>query len=128
MPLEIQIRQNIGNHKTGAITVKLAGSLDTATAPELERQLLPVLAGQVKDVVFDLARLKFISSAGLRVFAIALKKLKEHGGHTAYINLQPQIKEVFEIIKALPGMSVFKDLAEFDAYLAARQRAHEEGK
>ena len=50
--------------------MKLTGSLDTATAPELERQLAPVLAGPVKDLVFDLAQLKFISSAGLRVFSI----------------------------------------------------------
>jgi hypothetical protein len=39
--------------------------------------------------------------------------------------MQPQIKEVFEIIKALPGVNIFKDLAEFDAYIAARQRTHE---
>ena len=41
MPLEIQILQNIGAQNAGAITVKLTGSLDTATAPELERQLAP---------------------------------------------------------------------------------------
>jgi hypothetical protein len=39
--------------------------------------------------------------------------------------MQPQIQEVFEIIRALPGIAVFKDVAELDEYLAARQRAHE---
>src|SRR5665647_3083915 len=53
MPLEIQIQQNIGGQKTGAVTVKLTGSLDTATAPELERRLSLVLAGPVKHEVFD---------------------------------------------------------------------------
>jgi anti-anti-sigma factor len=126
MPLEIQILQNIAAQNAGAVTVKLAGSLDTATAPELERQLAPVLSGTTKDLVFDLAQLKFISSAGLRIFSMARKALKERGGQASFVNLQPQIKEVFEIMKALPGVAVFQSLAELDVYLARRQRAHEE--
>ncbi len=126
MPLEILILKAIGDNNPGAVTVKLTGSLDTATAPELERQLAPVLAGQVKHLVFDLAPLKFISSAGLRVFSIARKQLKERGGETSFVHMQPQIQEVFEIMKALPGVAVFKDMAELDRYLAARQRTHTE--
>jgi anti-anti-sigma factor len=124
MPLEIQIQKDIAPKETGNVTVKLTGSLDTATSPELERQLSPVLAGGVKDVVFDLENLKFISSAGLRVFAAARKTLKERGGQASFVHLQPQIQEVFDIIKSLPGVAVFKDTAEMDRYLAARQRSH----
>jgi len=126
MPLEIQIQKDISSTATaGTVTVKLTGSLDTSTAPDLERQLAPVLAGDVKDLVFDLAQLKFISSAGLRVFSNTRKQLKERGGQTSFVNMQPQIQEVFEIMKALPGVAVFKDLAELDRYLAARQRSHQ---
>ena len=128
MPLEIQIQKGVGPQSAGAITVKLSGSLDTATAPDLERQLGPVLGGPVKDVVFDLAQLKFISSAGLRVFSSTRKVLKERGGQTSFIHMQPQIQEVFEIMKSLPGVAVFKDIAELDRYLAARQRSHEQNK
>ncbi|MGC3961637.1 MAG: STAS domain-containing protein [Verrucomicrobiota bacterium] len=127
MPLEIQIQRNIAGQNTGSVTVKLTGSLDTATAPELEKQLAPVLGSGVKDVIFDLANLKFISSAGLRVFSSTRKTLKERSGQTSFIHMQPQIQEVFEIIKSLPGVAVFKDMAELDKYLAARQRAHTEG-
>jgi len=128
MPLEIQIQKNIGGKDSGAITVHLTGSLDTVTAPELERQLAPVLGGPVKDIVFDLAHLKFISSAGLRVFSSTRKILKERGGQASFVNLQPQILEVFEIMKSLPGVALFKDMAELDRYLAVRQRAHTENK
>jgi anti-anti-sigma factor len=124
MPLEIQIQKSIGGPDAGALTVKLTGSLDTATAPELERQLAPVLGGPVKDLVFDLAHLRFISSAGLRVFASSRKILKERGGQTSFVHMQPQIQEVFEIIKSLPGVAVFKDVAELDQYLAVRQHSH----
>ena len=123
MPLDIQIQKNLGGKTPDGVTVKLNGSLDTATAPELERQLAPVLARGVKELVFDLAELRFISSAGLRVFAATRKPLRERGGAASFVNLQPQIQEVFEIIKALPGVSVFESIAEMDRYLAARQRA-----
>lgn len=116
MPLDIKIQ-----NAAGTTTVKLAGSLDTATSPELERQLAPVLSSGVKNLVFDLSDLKFISSAGLRVFAAA-RKISAQGGEASFVNLQPQIKEVFEIIKALPGVSIFETIEEFDRYLAARQR------
>ena len=126
MPLEIQIQKGAGASNAGTVTVNLTGSLDTSTAPDLERQLAPALAGQIKEVIFDLADLKFISSAGLRVFANTRKQLKERGGQASFIHLQPQIQEVFEIIKSLPGVAVFKDVAELDRYLAARQRSHQD--
>jgi anti-sigma B factor antagonist len=127
MPIEIQIQKSVAGKDTGAVTVKLIGSLDTATAPELEKQLAPVLTGGAKDIVFDLAQLKFISSAGLRVFSTTRKTLKERGGQASFINLQPQIQEVFEIIKSLPGVALFSSVDELDKYLAARQRAHAQG-
>ena len=122
MPLEIQFKRT-----PTTVTVQLAGSLDTATAPELHRQLTPILDSQISDLAFDLAKLTFISSAGLRVFSIARKRLKERGGQTSFVNMQPQIKEVFEIVKALPGVSIFASMEELDAYLASQQRKHTEG-
>jgi anti-anti-sigma factor len=126
MPLDVHIKKEAEASRPGTVTVTLTGSLDTATAPELERQLAPVLAEVIKDLVFDLAELKFISSAGLRVFSTARKTLKARGGQASFVNLQPQIREVFEIMKSLPGVAVFQDVAELDRYLVARQRSYEE--
>ena len=128
MPLEIQIQNRIETGDTAAVTIKLVGSLDTVTAPELEQWLGPVLAGPVTEIIFDLAELRFVSSAGLRVFALVRRILKERGGRVSFIHLQPQIQEVFDIMKSLPGVAIFKDLAEMDRYLAARQRAHSENR
>ncbi len=122
MALQTRILKDISNQEARTVTVKLTGSLDTATAPELECQLSLVLAGPVKDVAFDLAELKFISSAGLRIFSNVRKQLKERGGQASFVNMQPQIQEVFEILKS--GVAIFKDLAELDRYLAIRQRAY----
>lgn len=122
MPLDIQIQKNVGGKDAGAVTVKLNGSLDTDTAIDLEKELEPVLAGGAKDLVFDLAQLKFISSAGLRVFAHTRKTLMARGGQASFVNLQPQIQHVFDIIKSLPGVAIFSSVEELDQYLEAQQR------
>ena len=121
MALEIRIKRDLDLARQHMATVELSGSLDTATAPELERGLMPLMDVALRRLVFDLAGLKFISSAGLRVFGIARKRMSENGGQLAFVNMQPQIEEVFEIIKALPGLDVFTNMAEMDSYLSARQ-------
>ena len=123
MSLSIQIEKNSDPRRAGTLTIKLAGSLDTETAPELERQMVSCLAGPVNDLVFDLAELKFVSSAGLRLFQVARKQMVARGGgHASFVHMQPQVQEVFTIIQSLPGIGVFKDLEALDQYLATRPR------
>lgn len=127
MPLDINIKRQVDDKGYSVVTVELGGSLDTATAPQLETELSATLNDQVKDLIFDLANLTFISSAGLRVFAATRKYLKQREEQVSFVNLQPQIREVFEIVKALPGVSVFGSIGEFDSYLVARQQKILEG-
>ena len=124
MPLEIKMIGTIGSENSAVLTLHLAGSLDTATSPDLERQLKTALLGPVKNIIFDLAHLRFLSSAGVQVFSATRKTLQERGGQATFVNLQPQIEMVFEVIKMLPGIAVFKDPAELDRYLALLQRSH----
>jgi anti-anti-sigma factor len=124
MPLTIDIQNNTAGQRQGMTTVELNGSLDTATAPDLERALAPVLSTPVKDLVFDLTGLSFITSAGLRVLTSVRKQLAARGGAALFFNPQPQIREVFEIVKALPGIAIFRNDAEMDAYLTTRQMRH----
>ena len=125
MSLSIEIQKNSDPRHAGAVTIKLTGSLDTETAPELERQMTSCLSGPVNDLVFDLAELKFVSSAGLRLFQVARKQMVARGGgHASFINMQPQVEEVFVIIQSLPGIGVFKDLEALDRYLATRPKAN----
>lgn len=125
MSLSIEIQRNSDPGHAGVVTIKLSGSLDTATAPELEQQMTSCLAGRVNDLVFDLAGLKFVSSAGLRLFQVARKQMVARGGgHASFINMQPQVQEVFAIIQSLPGIGVFKDIEALDRYLATRPTAN----
>ena len=96
---------------------------NSPAASTRDRQLTLCLSKLVNDLIFDLAGLKFVSSAGLRLFQVARKQMVARGGgHASFINMQPQVEEVFAIIQSLPGIGVFKDLEALDRYLATRPR------
>ena len=117
MPLEIEIHAEPHEGKR----ISLAGSLDTDTAPQLQDKIDQEIDSTVHMVIMDLKRLQFLSSAGLRVIFKTKKRMDEHHGKFMLLNLQPQVRKVFDIIKALDGMNVFKSQEEMDDYLAAMQ-------
>ena len=53
------------------VTIALEGRLDIITAPDLEDQIEDLLEGADK-LIFDFAKLKYISSAGLRIMLTAM--------------------------------------------------------
>jgi len=118
MPLEVTITDEPKNGKR----ISLAGSLDTDTAPQLETRIDESIDSSVTTLILDMKDLEFLSSAGLGVIFMTMKELKSRQGKIILINLQPQVQRVFEIIKALDGMNIFKDRKEMDAYLADMQQ------
>jgi anti-anti-sigma factor len=117
MPLDIEIHAEPNEAKR----ISLAGNLDTDTAPQLQDKIDHEIDSTVHMIIMDLRRLEFLSSAGLRVIFKTKKLMDSHDGKFMLINLQPQVRKVFEIIKALDGMNVFRNQEEMDEYLAAMQ-------
>jgi anti-anti-sigma factor len=117
MSLDIVITPEANSGKR----ISIAGSLDSNTAPELQQSIDDQIDDAVSTIIIDFKGLDFLSSAGLRVLFKAKKLMDGNDGNFIMVNLQPQIKKVFEIIKALDGMNVFKDQQEMDDYLAAMQ-------
>ena len=77
------------------LTVAPEGRLDTITSPQLESELRADTSN-VTDLVFDLANLTYISSAGLRVLLSAQKAMNKKGTMVLR-NVKPEIMEIFEI-------------------------------
>jgi anti-anti-sigma factor len=117
MSLEINIIPEANSGKR----ISIAGSLDSNTASELQQRIDAEINDTVSTTIMDFKELDFLSSAGLRVVFKTKKVMDNSGGKFLLVNLQPQIKKVFEIIKALDGMSVFKDQEEMDDYLTSMQ-------
>ena len=82
--------------KNGSVlTLAPAGRLDTVTAPELDAVLSEALPG-ITALTFDLAKLEYISSAGLRSLLSAQKKMNLVGSMRV-INANELVKEIFEV-------------------------------
>ena len=124
MSLQIDIDQISPDHWD----VVLSGSLDSDTSPALEKALAPALSPETRHIAFNMSGVKFISSAGIRIFAIATRTMTANGGAVTVTELQPQIQKVFDIVKALPNLGVFAGRAEADEYFAEMQRQTLEGK
>ncbi|KAA9132633.1 STAS domain-containing protein [Marinihelvus fidelis] len=104
-------------------TLKLIGKLDTDSAPQLTPVIGDIASAPPSVLVMDLQDLNYISSAGLRCVFQLKKALKPHGGQLVISHPSPQVKKVFDIVKAVPVQSVFSSTAELDAYLDKMQRS-----
>ena len=101
------------------IVVAPTGRIDHATAADFERAVVPLLdaeTGSRAGLVFDLERVTYISSVGLRVLMIASKALRGRGARIAVAAMQPMVGEILEICRFNAVVEVF---ATVDAALEA---------
>ncbi len=77
------------------LTIALVGRLDTATAPQLESELKQSLDG-VKNLVLDLGKLEYMSSAGLRLLLSSQKQMSKQGTMKV-IHVNEVIMDIFEV-------------------------------
>ena len=117
MPLNVDSSQK----RPGAFVIRCDGALDSNTYSILENTVARILAQRPEAIIFDMEKLGYISSAGIRVILKANRSIKASGGNVHLMRLQPQIRKVFEIIQALPTLTVFTSIQEMDHYLDAMQ-------
>lgn len=78
------------------LTVAVEGRLDTLAAPELEEALAPEL-DQIKTLIFDMADLEYMSSAGLRVLVNASQTIENAAGEMSIVNVNEGVREILDI-------------------------------
>ena len=86
------------------VTLIVSGRLDTQTAPELENELDSVLSG-IKELIFDMTNLEYVSSAGLRVILKAQKAMNMQGS-MKLTGVNDSIMEVFDITGFLDILTI----------------------
>ncbi len=117
MPLRVEVNQE----HAGVFTISPEGSIDSETYPELEQKIRSVLGASAKLIIFDMQGVIYISSMGLGVIFKTKEMLEKNNGSIIITNLQPQVKKVFDVLKALP-QHIFKSMEEADAYITQIQR------
>ena len=108
--------------RPGVFVVSPVGSIDSDTDSILADDFNIIFQGTPSQIILNMDGVKYISSAGVRVILKAKKEIKKLDGTLSFVNLQPQIKKVFEILNALGSFKVFASDKEMDQYLDAMQK------
>lgn len=80
----------------GVVILGLDGRLDVLTCKELGSKLTELIEGGATQIVLDMARLNYVSSAGLRVLLQARKTLKPAGGSIALCATNDFVKDIMQ--------------------------------
>ncbi len=91
------------------LIVRPEGRIDTNTSEELERWIGNRVDGG-RRLVVDMSAVDYISSAGLRVFLVTVKKLRGTGGQLVLAGLNPSVRQIFELAGFLSIFTVETDV------------------
>jgi anti-anti-sigma factor len=84
-------------NSNGFCILSIEGRIDTTNFNEFENEIVGIIGAGEKNIVLNCKGLNYISSSGLRVFLIAQKKLMALNGKLHLCEMQPAIKEIFDI-------------------------------
>ena len=77
--------------------VVLDGRLDTSNADQFQQDIALLMEGDKPDIDIDCTAMSYTSSQGLRIFLMLQKSVMSRGGKLVMRNMNPLVKEVFDI-------------------------------
>ncbi len=126
MTFSTPLKVSVTEKEDGVFVISPVGSIDTDTYEFLEERVNSVLEASPKVIIFDMEGVSYISSRGVSVVIKAEMALKKHKGMLTMVNLQPQIKKVFDVLKVIPPQQIFTSIDELDSYLDMIQQRYKE--
>ena len=107
---------NVETSYSGSTAVAVvSGRVDSANAKDFNEELSAIIDRGVSSLVVDCGGLNYISSAGLRVLLIAIRKTKEAGGGLVLCAVSDHIREVLEVSGFVRLTKVFETAEEAQA-------------
>lgn len=73
--------------------IEVEGNIDSKTAPEFEKAAISAIKGQGQ-VIIDLSKVEFLSSAGLRVLLMIYRQIKSQSGKVVLVGVSEDIQDV----------------------------------
>lgn len=77
--------------------IGIKGRLDTINYSILEKRLTELLDQNMDRILINCVQMDYVSSSGLRILLMALKRITMVKGKFVLCNLQDNIREIFEI-------------------------------
>lgn len=86
--------------------ISLDGMLDSSTASQFQEAVARQLEKSNLNLAVDLSELSYTSSQGIRTFLTLIKTVAARKGKLVFRNVQPSVREVFEMSGLLQAMMV----------------------
>ena len=99
------------NERDDMVVVSLTGELDISSAPRVEKELARVEAGHPETVVFDLSKLEFMDSTGLRIVVSGDARARHRGGRFAVVRGPEAVQRIFRITRLDERLDMVDTLA-----------------
>jgi len=80
-------------------TLKIEGSLDALTTPELRPIIEALVKEKRKTVVVEVSNLRLVDSSGVGAIVSLYKRLRTHGGKLKVIGLRDQPLAIFKLLR-----------------------------
>ena len=90
----------------GVTVVAPSGRIDTTTSGALDDALRQAVDQGARNLLVDLGEVEYISSAGLRVFLILAKRMRDLGGRLVLCGLGQPVRQVFQLAGFLPLFTI----------------------
>lgn len=85
---------NVTSSTVDNITViEVEGNIDSKTAPEFEKSAMGPVQGQ-GEVILDISKVEFLSSAGLRVLLMIYRQIKAKDGKVVLVGASEEIQDI----------------------------------
>jgi anti-sigma B factor antagonist len=108
--IQIQIFQVGARLDLSLITV--SGYIDTTTCPEMAGIIQDLMRQKKVQIIVDLGRVTYISSAGWGVFVGEIKNIREQGGDLKFVRMVPEVAEVFEMLEFHKILNTYESVEE----------------
>ncbi|MCK5243054.1 STAS domain-containing protein [bacterium] len=96
--------------------IDVEGFLDAYTVAELEETFNRLIKEKKFKLIVNLAKLDYISSAGLGIFMGVIDEIRDNDGDIILINLSPKIYKVFDLL----GFSELFEIMDNEAAAVAK--------
>lgn len=95
---KINVNVHASELNPGCTVIDVEGFLDAYTVAELEETFTKLLKDKRFKLIVNLAKLDYISSAGLGTFMGVIDEIRDNHGDIILTNLSPKIFKVFDLL------------------------------
>ncbi len=108
------------SNRDGVTVIAPFGRIDTTTSRAVEEAVKHAVDAGARDLVVDFAGVEYISSAGLRVFLVLAKRMRDLQGRLVLCGLPEPVRQVFRLAGFMPLFRVEPSLDAAVASFAAQ--------